>query len=97
MSTNVAFFETTPFSLPSIVTSPEQDDDLLAYYVSLPVPTPASILIKPLITQLYSQHQNPPVSSPTLAASTLDPVSGDYLPIALRKGCVHLNFLILFL
>ena len=89
MSTNVAFFEPTPFSLPSIVTSPEQDDDLLAYYVSLPVPTPASILIKPLITQLYSRHQNPPVSSPTLAASTLDPVSRDYLPIALRKGCVH--------
>ena len=48
--TDVAFFETTPFSLPSIVTSPGEDDDLLIYYVSLLVPTLALIPVKPPIT-----------------------------------------------
>ena len=43
VSTDVAFIETTPFSLPSTVTSPGEDDDLLVYYVSLPVPTLAPI------------------------------------------------------
>ena len=41
VSTDVAFFETTLFSLSTTVTSPGEDDDLLDYYVSLPVPTPA--------------------------------------------------------
>ena len=50
VSTDVALFETTSFSLLSTVTSPEEDDDLLVYYVSLPVPTPAPIPIKPPIT-----------------------------------------------
>ena len=92
MSTDVAFFETTLFSLPSIVTSPGEEDNLLVYYVSLPVSTLALIPIKPLITRVYFRRQNPPVSSPTSAASTLDPVSNDNLLIALRKGkrqCVH--------
>ena len=92
VSTDVAFFETTPFSLPSTTTSPREDDDLLVYYVSLPVPTPAPIPIKPLITRAYSRRQNPPVSSSTPTTSILDPVSNDDLPIALRKGkrqCVH--------
>ena len=80
MFTDVAFFEATPFSLPSTVTSLREDDDVLVYYVSLPVPTPTPI------TQVYSRHQNPLVSSPTPAASTLDPVSSDDLPIALSKG-----------
>ena len=39
MSIDVAFFQTTPFSLLSIVTSQREDDGLLVYYVSLPVPT----------------------------------------------------------
>ena len=86
VSTNVAFFETTLFSLPSTVTSLWEDDDLLVYYVSLPAPTPTLILVKPLITHVYSRCQNPPVSSLTLAASTLDPVSSDDISIALRKG-----------
>ena len=84
--TNVAFFETTPFFLPSTVTSLGEDDDLLIYYVSLPIPTPTPIPMKSLITQVYSQRQNPPVSSPPLATSTLDPISNDDLPIALHKG-----------
>ena len=54
MFTDVAFFEITQFSLPPTVTSPREDDDLLVYYVSLPVPTPAPIPIKPPITQVYS-------------------------------------------
>ena len=90
--TYVAFFETTLFSLLSTITSPGEDDDLLVYYVSLPIPTPAPIPVKPSITQVYSRHQNPLVSSPTPTASTLDLVSNDDLPIALRKGkhqCVH--------
>ena len=55
VSTDVVFFETTLFSLPSIVTSPRKDNDLLVYYVSLPVPTPAPIPVKPPITQVYSR------------------------------------------
>ena len=63
MSTDVVFFETTPFSLSSIVTSQGEDDDLLIYMVSLLVPTsaPAPIFtalapvpIKPSITHVYS-------------------------------------------
>ena len=52
-----------------------------------PVPNP----VKPPITQVYIRRQNPPVSGPPPATSTLDPVPDD-LPIALRKGrcqCVH--------
>ena len=48
--------------------------------------------VKPPITQVYTRRQNPPVSSPSPAALTSDPVSNDDLPIALRKGrrqCVH--------
>ena len=62
VSTDVAFFETTMFSLSSTVTSPggggggvggRIDDDLLVYYVFLLVLTPALILVKPPITQVY--------------------------------------------
>ena len=56
MFTDVAFFETTSFSLSSIVTSSREDDDLLVYYVSIPVPTSALILVKPPITQVYSRR-----------------------------------------
>ena len=92
VSIDITFSETTLFSLSSTITSLREDDDLLVYHVSLPVPTPTPIPIKPLITQVYSWYQNPQVSSPTLATSTLDPISSDDLPIALCKGkhqCVH--------
>ena len=92
VSIDVAFFETTLFSLSSSITSRREDDDLLVYYVSLPVPTPSLIPVKPPITQVYSRCQNPPVLSPTPTTSTLDPVSSDDLPIVLRKDkrqCVH--------
>ena len=68
------------------------DDDLLVYSVSLPVPTPTHAHVKPFITQVYSQRQNPPVSNPTLAASSLDQVHSDDLLIAFCKGmyqCTH--------
>ena len=42
--------------------------------------------VKPLITQVYTRRQHPPVSSPPPVASTSDPVLSDDLPIALRKG-----------
>ena len=86
MSTDVTFFETTPFTLSSHVTSQVEDDDLLVYTIASPALTPAPIPIKPPITQVYSQHQNPPDSSLTLAASSSDPVQNDDLPIALHKG-----------
>ena len=93
--TDIAFFETTPFSMSSTVTSQEEDDDLLVYTVSSPVPTsapapiftaPALIHVKPLITQVYSWRQNPSISSLTSAASSSDPIQNDDLLIALCKG-----------
>ena len=93
MSTDVAFFKTTPFSLPSTVTSPEEDDDLLVHYVSLPVPTLVLIPVKSPITQVYSRRQHPPFSSSTPTASTLDSVSSDDISIALckdKRQCFHL-------
>ena len=101
MSTDVAFFETTPFFLSSTVTSRGEDDDLLVYTVSLLVLTsapspifiaPTPVLVKPPITQVYSRRQNPSVSSPTPTASSLDLIQNDDLLIAFRKGkrlCAH--------
>ena len=54
MSTDVALFETTMFSILSTIMSPGEDNDLLVYYVFLPVPTPAPIPVQPPITQVYS-------------------------------------------
>ena len=45
MSIDVTFFETTPLSLSSTVTSQGEDDDLLVYIISSP--TPALVPIKP--------------------------------------------------
>ena len=92
MSTDVTFIETTPFSHSSLVTSQGEGDDLLVYTISSPAPTPAPVPIKPPITQVYSRRQNPPISSPTPTASSLDPIQNDDLPIAFRKGkrqCAH--------
>ena len=52
MSTDIAFFETTLFSLSSTVTSEGEDDNLLVSYVSLSVPTLALISFKLSITQV---------------------------------------------
>ena len=52
-----------------------------------PVPAP----VKPSITQVYTRHQNPPVSGLPPAASTSDQVPYD-LSISLHKSrrrCVH--------
>ena len=95
MSTDVAFFETTPFSLPSTVTSQGGEEDLLVYTLTSPIiscepaPVPAHTQVKPLITQVYARRQHPLVSGPLSAASTSDPVLSDDLPIALRKGKHH--------
>ena len=92
MSIDVTFFETTLFSLSFIVTSQGEDDDLLVYSISSPVPTPTLALVKPPIIQVYSQDQNPPISSPTLATSSSNLVHSDDLLIAFRKGkrqCAH--------
>ena len=53
MSTDVAFFKSTQFSLSSTVTSQGEDDDLLVYTISSPTPTPAPI--KPPITRVHSR------------------------------------------
>ena len=102
VSTNVKFFENVPYSSPSTHTSQGEADGLLVYTIASPVapPVPAPkklappILapVKPPITQVYTRCQNPPVSSPSPATSTSDPVPDDDLLIALRKGrhqCVH--------
>ena len=98
VSSDVTFFKTAPFSFSSPITSQGEGDDLLVYTISSPVPpappapTPALAPIKPAITQVYSQRHNPPISSPTPAASSSDPVQNDNLLIALRKGkrqCAH--------
>ena len=90
VSTNVAFFKTTPFSLPSTITSQGKEENLLVYTLTSPIasPEPAHVpaQVKPPITQVYTRHQYPPVSSPVLDASTSDLVLNDDLPIALRKG-----------
>ena len=55
VSTNVTFFETTPFSLSSPITSQREDNDLLVYTIASPAllvspaPTLDPIHIKPLI------------------------------------------------
>ena len=66
VSVGVSFLENAPFSLSSIHTSQREDDDLLIYTIASP--HPASV--KPLITQVYTRCQNPPVSSPKPTAST---------------------------
>ena len=86
VSIDVTFFETTPFFLSSTIISQGEDDDLLVYIISSPAPTPAPVPIKPLITQVYSQRQIPPVSSPTPTVSSSDQFQNDDLLIVLRKG-----------
>ena len=95
MSTDVTFFETTPFYLSSHVPSQWEDNDLLVYTITSPAPlapTLAPIPVKPPIIQVYSRRQNPPASTPTPVASSSNPVQNDDLPIALHKGkrqCAH--------
>ena len=98
ISTNVAFFETTPFSLPSTVMSQGEEKDLLVYTLASASPivslelAPTHAQVKPPITQIYTRRQHPPVSSPPPTASTSDPIPNDDLPIALCKGkhqCAH--------
>ena len=84
MSIDVTLFKTTSFSLSSPVTSQREDDDLLVYTIASPALTPAPIPVKPPTTQVYSWCHNPPYSSLTLAASSLDPIQNDDLSIALR-------------
>ena len=79
------------FSYDLIHTSQGEDDDLLVYTLALPAPAPMPPLKKPLITQVYSRCQHPPISGPPPAASTLDPILNDDLPIALKVNfqCAH--------
>ena len=90
VSIDVTFFERTLFSLSSIVTNQEEDNDLLVYTISSPTPTPTPV--KPPITQVYSRRQNPLVSSPTPTTLSSNPIQNDDLLIALCKGkqkCTH--------
>ena len=72
--------------LSSTVTSQGKDGDLLVYTISSPTPIHVLIPIKPPITQVYSQRQNLPVSTPTPTALSSDPIQNNDLPIALRKS-----------
>ena len=65
---------------------------MIVYTIASPHLTPVPALVKPPITKVYTRCQNLPNSSPTLVASTLDPIPNDDLPITFRKGkrqCVH--------
>ena len=54
VSTDVAFFKTTPFSLPSTVTNQGEEEDLLVYtlasHIVSPEPTSVPTQVKPPIT-----------------------------------------------
>ena len=96
VSTNVAFFETTPFSFPSTVMSQGDEEYLLVYTLASPIisfePTSVPTQVKPPITQVYTRCQHLLASSPSPAALTLDTVLSDDLSIALHKGkrqCAH--------
>ena len=82
---DVIFLENTHFSQDPIHTSQGEDDDLLVYTLPSPAPAPTPTQVKPLITQVYTRR-HPLVSSLPPAASTLDLVLSDDLPIVLRKG-----------
>ena len=74
MFTDVAFFETTLFSLPSTVTNKGEEEDLLVYTLTSlivsPEPASVSAQVKPPIAQVYTRHQHPPVSNPPPVALT---------------------------
>ena len=86
VSTDVAFFETTSFSLSSTITSQGEEEDLLVYTLASPIVSfePALVLVpaqvKPPITQVYTQRQHPPVSSPLPDALTSNQILSDDLP-----------------
>ena len=54
MSTDVALFETTPFSIPYTITSHGEDENLIVYTLASPIvssePAPVSTQVKPPIT-----------------------------------------------
>ena len=62
LSTDVALFDTTPFSLPSIVTSQGEEEDLLVYTLVSPIVSSKPALVtalaqvKPPITQVYTRR-----------------------------------------
>ena len=92
VSVDVTFLKNSSFSQDSIHTSQGEDDDLLVYTLASLALAYVPPLTKPPITQVYTQRQHPPVSSPSPAASTSDPILSDDLPIVLRKGkhqCAH--------
>ena len=90
VSIDVTFLENVPLSLPPTHTSQGEEDDLLVYTFTSPIVspelTPVPTQVKPPITQVYTRRQQPLVSGPPPAASTLDPGLSDDIPIALRKG-----------
>ena len=93
VSVDVTFLENASFSQDLIHTSQGEDDNLLVYNLVSPTPTFMPPLTTPHITQVYTRRQHPPVSSPPSATSTSDPILGDDLLIAFRKGkchCAHL-------
>ena len=95
VSADVKFFYNVPFSSPPTHTSQGEANNLLMYNIASPVAPFVSALVKPAPSipapvkppiSVYTQCQNPPVSSPPPAASTSDPVPDDDLFIALHKG-----------
>ena len=51
VSTDVAFFETTPFSLPSIVTRQGEEEDLLIYTLASSIVSPESAFVPAIVVK----------------------------------------------
>ncbi|KAM7528232.1 hypothetical protein LguiB_031642 [Lonicera macranthoides] len=85
VSADVTFMEETPYFPPSTSESKGEDDDLLVYTVTLLELIAEPVPVRPPIHQVYSRRR-PPDPCPPPASSSLDSVTSDDLPIALRKG-----------
>ena len=93
---DINFLENVPFSSPPTYTNQGEEVNLLVYTFASLIVSPDLTLVptpvKPLITQVYTRSQHPPVSSPPPVASTSNPILSDDLSIAIFKGkcqCAH--------
>jgi hypothetical protein len=94
VSSDISFFETTPFfPMSKIYNCEGENDDILVYNITTTINHASSndpVPIKPVITQVYSRRPPPDNSRPPPTPTSTDP-SLD-LPIAVRKGkrqCTH--------
>jgi hypothetical protein len=94
VSSDISFFETTPFfPMSKIYYYKGENDDILVYNITTTINHASSndpVPIKPVITQVYSRRPAPDNSRPPPAPTSTDPSLN--LPIVVRKGkrqCTH--------